>query len=35
MHGPKEEQAAYNDMSKKDKGIAAAASLLEKESNPS
>jgi hypothetical protein len=30
-HGSKEEQAAYNDMSKKDKGIAAAAFLLEKE----
>ena len=30
-HGSKQEQAAYNDLSKKDKGIAAAAYLLEKE----
>ena len=30
-HGSRQEQAAYNDMSKKDKGIAAAAYLLEKE----
>ena len=30
-HGSKEEQAAYNDPSKRDKGIAAAAYLLEKE----
>ena len=29
-HGSKEEQAAYNDLSKRDKGIAAAAFLLEK-----